>query len=119
MFETRDTFKEFLKNSNREVTILKFTATWCGPCKKIAPLVKQLLEKHKNKNFRYYEIDVDDCFDTYAFFKKKRMLNGIPAFCVYYKSKYDEDTFYVPHMIVTGANPEAITNMFDVVLQNK
>lgn len=119
MFETRDTFKDFLKNSKCEVTILKFTATWCGPCKKINPIINQLLEKYKDKSFRYYEIDVDKYFDTYAFFKKKRMLNGIPAFCVYYKSKYDEDTFYVPHHIITGANPEAIINLFEVVLQNK
>jgi len=117
MFEDRDSFKEFIKNSNKEVTIIKFTATWCGPCKKIAPTVKNLLEKYKHSNFRYYEIDVDECFDTYAFFKKKRMVNGIPAFCVYYKSKYDEDTFYVPHNIVTGANPEAITRMFDEALK--
>ena len=46
------------------------------------------------------------------------MVNGIPAFCVYYKSKYDEDTFYVPTKIVTGANDEAIIQMFNEALKN-
>lgn len=119
MFENRDTFKEFLKNSNREVTIIKFTAKWCVPCKKINPIVKNLLQQYKDYNFRYHELDVDECTDTYSFFKKKRMVNGIPAFCVYYKSKYDEDTFYIPEKIVTGANPDSIINLFDEVLNNK
>lgn len=117
MFEDRDSFKKFLKDSKNEVTILKFTAKWCGPCKAIAPIVKKLLDQYKGRDFRYYEIDVDECSDTYAFFKKKRMLNGIPAFCVYYRSKFDEDTFYVPHMTVTGANPQAIVQMFEAALK--
>jgi len=29
----------------------------------------------------------------------------------------DEDTFYVPHHIVTGANPEMIQQLFDQVLR--
>lgn len=49
MFETRDTFKDFLKNSNRDVNHVKSSK----------PLIQ-----------RYYEIDIDDCFDTYAFLKK-------------------------------------------------
>jgi len=112
MFRDRNDFKDFLKHSDKEVTILKFTAKWCGPCKSIAPCVRQMLETYKQCNFRYYEIDIDEYSDTYAFFKKKRMLNGIPAFCVYYKSRYDEDTFYVPSHIVTGANKDAIEKMF-------
>jgi len=119
MFENRDTFKEFLKNSNTEVTILKFTATWCGPCKKINPLIQQLLQQYNNNNFRYYEVDVDTCYDTYAFFKKKRMIRGIPAFCVYYKSKYNDDHFYIPETIVTGANEEMIKQLFKDALSIK
>jgi len=41
MFQNRHDFKEFLKNSDKEVTILKFGAKWCGPCKSIAPFVRQ------------------------------------------------------------------------------
>lgn len=116
MFTNRNEFKAFLKNSNREITILKFTAKWCGPCKTITPLIQKLLTMYRGADFRYYEIDVDENSDTYAFFKKKRMLNGIPAFCVYYKSKYEEDTFYIPEYVVTGANKSAIEQLFKDVL---
>ncbi len=118
MFQNRHDFKEFLKNSDKEVTILKFGAKWCGPCKSIAPFVRQMLDTYKHADFRYYEVDVDEYSDTYAFFKKKKMLNGIPAFCVYYKSRFDEDTFYVPSYNVTGANKDAIEQMFKTCLKN-
>ena len=40
------------------LVIVKFTATWCGPCKKIAPLYSDLAATHKGALF--VEVDVDD-----------------------------------------------------------
>ncbi len=40
-------------------TLLDFSATWCGPCKAIAPRVHEMEQEYKGKvKFRY--IDVDD-----------------------------------------------------------
>lgn len=42
---------------NKETGIVKYTASWCQPCKKIAPLYKELSDKYQNLNF--FEIDLD------------------------------------------------------------
>ena len=58
----------------------------CAPCKVIGPKVKNMvlekaeqLKSHENK-FIYIEVDVDECFDLYAFLKSKKMVRGIPTF---------------------------------------
>ena len=114
MFETKEEFRDFLKNSDKEITIIKFTASWCGPCEKIKPLMTEIIQNYKNKekHYRFIEIDVDKCIEIYSFFKKRRMIHGIPAFCLYYKSKFDEDMFYVPHKTCIGANQKEIVNLF-------
>lgn len=38
--------------------IVDFYADWCGPCKKVAPILKELAEKYKN-DIIIYKINVD------------------------------------------------------------
>lgn len=38
--------------------VLDFSATWCGPCKRIAPKFAQLAQETQHANF--YKIDVDE-----------------------------------------------------------
>jgi thioredoxin 1 len=47
----------FTTGSN--LTILKFTATWCGPCRMINPFVKELSSQFENKGVVINDIDVD------------------------------------------------------------
>ena len=50
MIKTRDELKIYLDNTKKETIILKFTATWCGPCKQIAPLVTNLNNHYTQQN---------------------------------------------------------------------
>ena len=38
--------------------IVDFTATWCGPCQRIAPILEELAEEYKGK-IVIYKVDVD------------------------------------------------------------
>lgn len=87
MFSNTETFISFLEK-NKKYVILKFTATWCAPCKKIAPLVEQKINELKETHldsFEYYELDVDEqAFDLYCKMKRLRITSGIPVLMIYY-----------------------------------
>ena len=38
--------------------VIDFYATWCGPCKKVAPIMEELAKKYDGK-LKVYKIDVD------------------------------------------------------------
>lgn len=112
----REDLKKYLKETECEVTILKFTASWCGPCRKIKPFIDELLMKYHDYNFKYIEIDVDKEVDLYSYFKRFKMVNGIPAMLFYRKCDYNDDTFYVPYATITGADKASILTAFKTLL---
>ena len=119
MIKTRDELKEYLDKTSRQTIILKFTATWCGPCKQIAPLIAKLNQHYtqEKKDYEYIEIDIDESFYLYAFFKKKKMVNGVPALLSFRKSNNTADNFWVPFQATTGANIANVTHFFKMSLE--
>jgi thiol-disulfide isomerase/thioredoxin len=113
--ENRADLKEHLANTPHETTILKLTASWCGPCKKIAPYVARLNEEYaKTQSFEYIEVDVDQALDLYAFFKKMKMANGVPTFLCFKRDLYHPDQYYVPYQCITGADPRGLQNFYQL-----
>ncbi len=50
--------KEFVNEAKSGLAVVDFSATWCGPCKMIAPIVEELSQEMGNVNF--YNVDVDE-----------------------------------------------------------
>jgi thioredoxin 1 len=118
--ENRADLKEHLSNTKYETTILKLTASWCGPCKKIAPYVAKLNEEYsKTHSFEYIEVDVDESLDLYALFKKMKMANGVPTFLSFKKNLFDPDHYYVPYKSISGADPRGLQLFYQVSLNTK
>jgi thiol-disulfide isomerase/thioredoxin len=127
VLEKREDLINLLKESSCEYVVLKFYADWCKPCKQITPFVEKLMNeksKHfetqgvKNK-FIYISVDVDECFDLYAFMKKQKMLNGIPAIFLYSKKVYqknEENKIHIPQMSISGTDKDKISKLLNNII---
>ena len=51
--------------------IIDFTARWCHPCQRIAPLFEQL--KEENKEIQFHKVDVDEDTETTKHFEIESM----------------------------------------------
>lgn len=127
ILETREDLTFFLKNTPYEFVILKFYADWCKPCKQITPFIEKIINEKTNKfesrgvknKFIYVSVDVDECFDLYAFMKKQKMINGIPALFLYSKKIYkqnDEKQMYIPQASISGTDETKISQVLDFII---
>ncbi len=41
------------------LAMIDFWATWCGPCRLVAPIVEELAEEYQDKGLRVCKLDVD------------------------------------------------------------
>lgn len=79
--------------------MIDFSATWCGPCKMIAPLFKELSESISNVVF--LKVDVDENPDTAA----KYTVSAMPTFVFIKKGEVVDR--------LMGANPIRLREMID------
>lgn len=55
---TNENFEEEVLKSEKPV-LVDFWATWCGPCKMIAPVISEIAEEYKDK-VKVGKVNVDD-----------------------------------------------------------
>ena len=80
--EENDKIIEIIDKNHKEkvLSFFYFTASWCGPCKKIAPTIEKLSQKLKenNKNVIIYKIDIDNNEE----FAVKCNIRSVPTFLI-------------------------------------
>jgi thiol-disulfide isomerase/thioredoxin len=86
-----------LTNNSAQLNVLYFTATWCGPCKAIAPHVESLAQQYPNVNF--YKIDVD----VFEELSMSAGVNCMPTFLVYKNNSL--------YGTLEGADPDSLTQL--------
>ena len=80
--ENDDITSVLLENMNKNIlSLLYFTASWCGPCQKIKPFLKELSESLKKSgeyNIEFYMIDIDNNEE----FCDKCKISSVPTFFI-------------------------------------
>jgi thioredoxin 1 len=71
-----ETFKDII--TSQRPTLVDFYATWCGPCKSMAPILDQL-KKEMGDQLRVIKIDVDRNPAVADKFK----IRGVPTFILF------------------------------------
>ena len=74
-------FVNDLKDLTEKLTLVDFFATWCGPCKMIAPLLEELDER--NPDLDVFKVDVDEAEDLAREFN----INSIPTLILFKDKK--------------------------------
>lgn len=101
-----------IDGANNGVIIIKFSADWCVPCKKVTPIWDRYSAACPD-NVIMVEVDIDDSLDFYMFMKKKRMLKGVPTILAWYPNPCREgDMWYIPDDSVSGFDEKAIRDCF-------
>lgn len=102
--ESDEDFKEKLKAAGGRLVLIDFHATWCGPCKRIAPKISQLAAQYPEVYFM--KVDVDECQETAGLYK----ITAMPTFLFMKNAKTLER--------IQGANPDAIENKLDALVSS-
>ena len=61
---TTDNIRDII--SQPHYLLFYFTATWCGPCQKVKPMILQLKEGLQTDNVKFYLVDIDENDDLCA-----------------------------------------------------
>ncbi|KAL2662090.1 hypothetical protein AAZX31_02G021600 [Glycine max] len=86
------------KETNK-LMVIDFTATWCGPCKYMDPIIKNFAAKYTDVEF--IKIDVDELMEVAQAFQVQAM----PTFILIKKGKVVEK--------VVGAKKEELQKLID------
>ncbi|APM39649.1 thioredoxin [Clostridium kluyveri] len=68
--------------NSSETVLVDFFATWCGPCKMIAPVLEELSEEMKGK-VEMFKVDVDRSAEL----AQKYGIQGVPTLMIFKDGK--------------------------------
>ena len=95
--KTRSELKSYIKR--KDVVIVKVSANWCGPCKRIGPQVNQLYSQ-LNDNVSMVLVDADEGSDICNYLKVKT----IPHLVNFVEG--------MPYDVLTSSKPEDVLEFF-------
>jgi len=64
--------------NNNGVTVVDFFATWCGPCRKLGPILEEV-ETELKERVKFAKIDTDENIES----AKKYQVSGLPTLLVF------------------------------------
>ncbi|GAB6019171.1 hypothetical protein CHUAL_000790 [Chamberlinius hualienensis] len=97
-------FQVELTQAGAKLVVVDFTASWCGPCQRIAPIFAELSTKYTRAVF--LKVDVDQCQETAA----SQGVTAMPTF-IFYRNRVKIDR-------TTGADATALEEKIQHHLAN-
>lgn len=94
-------FEKEVLNADLPV-LVDFGATWCGPCKAVAPIVAKIADENVGK-YKVVAVDIDDAPGI----AQKYGIRGVPTLMVF-KGGEKKNTH------VGATNKETLLKLFDV-----
>lgn len=72
-----ENFESEVINSTIPV-VVDFWATWCGPCRKLSPVVDEIAQTYDGK-VKFVKVNVEESIET----AKKYSISGLPSLLVF------------------------------------
>jgi thioredoxin 1 len=94
--KTEPEFQELIKKN--EISLVDFSASWCGPCKTISPYFESLSDQ--NKEIQFIKVDVDELPEV----SNSANIQAMPTFVVYKKGVITSD-------FIRGADRDGILKL--------
>ncbi|KAK8051782.1 Thioredoxin [Apiospora rasikravindrae] len=94
---TTQEWKDALKNN--KIVMLDCFATWCGPCKAIAPMLVNHSNDEQFKDIFFAKIDVDELPEV----SQELGIRAMPTFMLFKDGEKAEE--------LVGANPQALVGL--------
>ena len=78
VIEINDTRFETEVVSADTPVVVDFSATWCGPCRKLGPVIDEIAQNYEGK-VKFAKVNVEESLET----AKKYSISGIPCLLVF------------------------------------
>ena len=106
--------------SQGKVYVVRFTADWCKPCKRIKHVCLEW-QQALGDAVVFVDIDIDNEIDVYSFFKRKRVIKGIPAILAWNRLDTEND-FWPDDSVCSGDTSDVIAffgRVYQTTLRDK
>lgn len=96
-------FNTQIKAENK-VVVVDFFATWCGPCKQIAPMIAKWSNEDEFSNVEFIKVDVDEVPDV----AQEQGIRAMPTFKIFKNGEEVDE--------VVGADPNKLQQKIRALL---
>ncbi len=98
MVKKIDALQFELEAKKSAVAVVDFSATWCGPCKMLAPVMETVSEKLAGK-VDFYNVDVDDAPELAGEYR----VNSVPCLVMMKNGEFvDQSIGFKPEPMITA-----------------